>query len=469
MQINIFVFMIIVSKTISNITIPKFESYEKINNFVFKYFSGKSITIVSNATYVDDIPFSLKVATQIITNLDGMNTILQAHSNFIFLDRTIFSFLGTLNAFNRSRNWSSSSKFLVIFENIEKQQTIAAFRKLWEVNIYNAVIFTNFKTSFTWYPYSTESNCGKTINIVKTKRINPFIKKIPYKLDNCKFSIANCPYVLFYDNKTNTGVTTSLIDTLGEKINLNISVLKYPDYLQHFVKYGNFDLLVYNLETFDLDAAVYGSYYGTRLTSYQCEYSVAAFINFFVIILPPRSRIEPNMVLVFAGNLYIPIVVTFIVLIIVWKITTKNSVEETIFTIYKLLVIVQLQFRQLKDIKSSLLLIFILYYCFHINCFHQTKLSSVLTSPVLSPKIKNVEQFLKTDYMLLSEHGIEEMVRPRGRETFNKIKEKRIETENAVGELERFFKEPKYGIAILGSHLNLVKNLQDIEVMYDDP
>ncbi|CAG9839587.1 unnamed protein product [Diabrotica balteata] len=452
----------------SNILPIKNEKFEKLTDFVTKHLNRQSLTLIDNTENMDQIFTSMDVPQRIIRNVSVVEEVVQAFGDFVFIDHTIESFTTTLKLFNQSDKWHSTSKFLILCKNLTDMEMKIVFAKLWRVNIYNAVVSADFKTFFTWFPYSKENNCGKGFNLVNLIS-DPYTEKIPNKLDSCQFNITMGPYKLYFNKTTRRGYLAELSKAIGKKLNLDINIVNVHNYIKSTIVHGTYDLFIYDMETYNIEAGFVGVFHFQQVPNYQAEYSRPSFINYIYILCPPREPIEPNMIMLFSYTMYLPVFAVFLITTFFWKISCKLQFQETIFLVYKLFITLIIDLRKVSNVKTTIYLSLVLWFSYYISTFYQTKLSAILTSPLLTPKIKNLDQFLKSNYRLMGDHALPEFVKPRGEKIVKKIRQKVLDLNNIADDLAKFLKEPTYGIAPSSHILRMIKNVKDIEVMYDDP
>ncbi|XP_072397932.1 uncharacterized protein [Diabrotica undecimpunctata] len=299
--------------------------------------------------------------------------------------------------------------------------------------------------------------------------MDPFSGKIPKKLNLCNFNITIAPTPVYFDEITKTGVYATLTKTIQTQLNLKINIINVHDYIERLTKYDSYDLFIYDMVTYNIDAGFNGALYSRRIPNYECEYTRTVSRDYVYLISPPRRIIEPNMIFVFPYNVYPPLGAVFILSVVIWKILLKIKLKDAIFSMYRLFIMMETEMRNVASLKSTVFLAFLLWFVYHMCTFHQTKLSSALTSPQLTPKIKNLNQFLKSNFILKCDPYVIYALKPRGEEIFREVEKRSLVITNMMIELEQFLKDPTYGFAAITIYLRLVKNLKYAEVMIDDP
>ncbi|KAI2474304.1 Ionotropic receptor 176 [Diabrotica virgifera virgifera] len=455
----------------SKILPEKTEIYTHLPDFIQKYLNKYCISAVVDSNAVGSCLDYLEPPKRIITNITNANKLIQSFGDFVFIQNSIESLVITLTGFNKSQNWHSTSKFLILVRNLTESDLKTVFKQLWIFNIYNAVVSTDFKVFFTWFPYSKENNCGKNYNIIKVETMDPFIGKIPKKLNFCTFNITIGPTLVYFDETTKTGVYATLAKTIQKQLNLNLNLINVHDYIERLTKDDSYDLFIYDMVTYNIDAGFNGALYSRRIPDYECEYTRAVSRDYVYLISPPRQIIEPNMVIVFPYNLYFPLLAVFIISVVIWKILVKIKLKDAIFSMYRLYITMGIEMTNVISLKSvSVFLAFLFFFVYHICTFHQTKLSSVLASPQLTPKVKNLNQFLKSNYIFKCEPYVIYALMPRGEEIFREVEKRHVIITNMMNELGEFLEDPTYyGFAAITIYLRLVKNLKYAELMLDDP
>ncbi|KAI2473909.1 Ionotropic receptor 175 [Diabrotica virgifera virgifera] len=446
----------------------KNEKYEKVTDFVTKYLSRESLTLIHNTENLDEIFSSIDIPQRIITNVSMVEEVIQAFGDFVFIDNTVESFANTLKVFNQSNKWHSTSKFLILFKNLTKMEMKDVFAKLWRVNIYNAVVSIDLITFFTWFPYSKENKCGTSFNLANVTT-DPYTGKVPNKLESCQFNIIIAPYKLLFNETTRSGFLAEVSNAIGKKLNLDMNIVNVPDYIEGLTVYGTYDLFVYDMETYNIDAGFLGLLHYQHVPNYQSEYSRSSIVNYLYLICPAREPIEPNMIMLFSYTLYLPIGAVLLMTILLWQIPCKLQLEETIFLVYKLFITLSMDLRKVSNAKTTIYLSLFLWFSYHISTFYQTKLSAILTSPSLTPKMKTLDQFLKSKYPLVGDHALPTFLTHRDEDTVKKIRQKLIGFVDIVDDVAKFLKGPKYGFAPSSHILRMIKNVEDLEVLYDDP
>ncbi|KAI2474347.1 Ionotropic receptor 178, partial [Diabrotica virgifera virgifera] len=474
MLFNVFLFysfIIVCNSSFGFKILPeKTEIFTHLSDFIKKYLNKYCISAVADSNALDSCLNYLESPNRIITNMTNENKLIQSFGDFVFIQNSIESLLITLTAFNKSHNWhSSTSKFVILIRNLTKSDIETVFKQLWMFNIYNAVVSTNFEAFFTWFPYSTENNCGKNYNIIKVKTMDPFIGKIPNKLDFCNFSITIGDAPSQFNRTTKTGCYATLAKTIQAQLNLNMNFINVHDYIDYLIKHDSYDLFIYDMETYNIDAGIHGDLYSRHIPNYQCEYSRTMNRGYLYLISPPRRIVEPNMVVVFSYDLYFPLGAVFIISVVIWKILVKIKLKDAIFSMYRLFITMGTEMSNVATLKSMIFLAFLLFFVYHISTFHQTKLSSVLTSPQLTPKIKNLNQFLKSKYLLKCREFVISILKLRGEDIVRQVLKRRLDISNSMKDLEEFLRNPEYGFVTMSFFLRLVKNIQYAEVMIDDP
>ncbi|KAI2474207.1 Ionotropic receptor 171, partial [Diabrotica virgifera virgifera] len=430
-----------------------------------------STMIISSQSNIDhDIVFSPN-PKRIITNL-AKNGLLHKDENIIFVERNLVDFQRTLNLFNKSSRWQSKSKFLVILEELNNDNDmITLFQSLWRINIYNAVVDLGSNRFYTWYPYAKENQCGTKFNIKRVEEEDPLIGKIPRKLHNCNLNIISpiSEFKIYYDDNGKKGFIPSYLNTVGKKLGLKVNFKSINNYFKHQSKYGNHELLMYDLETFNIEGAIYGAHFDMLLPGYQCEYSTTMYKTIMYLICPPRRQMVPNLLVLFSLKIYFIYMLSILLIAVVWKLFCRLQFGVALMDTYRLFVALQTGVKRILNPKTSLFLMLVIWYSTHMNLFYQTELSSKLTSPTLTPKIKTIEDFLNSDLKVCSNPAMDVMMLPRGLDTYNRFTSKTINSVNFLEAFNLFLEKPEHAYILLSNLLYQLKNIKDFEVMYDDP
>ncbi|KAJ3651809.1 hypothetical protein Zmor_017819 [Zophobas morio] len=391
--------------------------------------------------------------------------------NYIFVEDN----LQTLNAslikiiytINARRN------FLVIFQkNTTEDELKSAFQALLGYYIYNVVILTNLTQFFTWYPYNNENRCGKIVTLA-TEQANPFKNKIPNDLGGCSVSVtwSNLTWTIKSPfDKSDPGYAAVALDTIAQKLNLQLDYLRHQlDYYYFAIRDGNFKVLCKYIETEKIDL----SFTIGHVTDKPCpELETMKPILLYPqnFAFPPRKPIRNNdkIFSMFRKEIWWTLLASFFTMWLLWKTVTKQSYQNSFFSIIQLLVQCMISKVPQKQLPRFVLFIF-LFFVMNINWFYVSQMSSVLTQPSYEPQIKNIEDIIKYNKKLNFYPFFKQFLLSYGNETCEKLMALRMTDLDSIAlhdySLQSFVDDADYGIVMQETDLVLFRDSQKLQVL----
>lgn len=442
----------------------------ELEEFIYTYLSDKLLIIITSDKFNNDTIFSIHLKKTIITNISKVEKLC---GNFIFQVTEVSYLHSLMNKFNLTANWSKcSSKFLFIVSKIQDGSKIKSiFALLWSYYIYNVVIYTN-NNFYTWYPYDRINNCGQSVNtIIKYTNKNPYVDKIPNELEKCRINITFEPFKIIIDPTGKKGMIGSFVHTIFDVMKVKVDITK-SNYVSEHVKTGNYDNLIYLLETQNIEFAPYSAHYGTQMRNYQCEYTRWVIEENFYVATLPRRPIGSNLLLVFSDSVFVLHILTLITIVFIWKFLNNIHFVSSFWNIFKLFLTYQINLNKIEKSISLIFILFVSWYITHFNIFYQTNLSSLLMRPRLTPKINTLDDFVLTDQKVVIPGTVKYFLSTRGPEFYQKITQKMIEItsiELYVSNFTQYLNKSKYAMTVSTADLLSIKNAEYIEVILKDP
>ncbi|KAJ3652048.1 hypothetical protein Zmor_018047 [Zophobas morio] len=363
-----------------------------IEKFILKNFQ-KTLVLISKNFDNDKLTSILHLHCPKLIVQPKNTPNLELFNNYLIIEQNATTLSSSINMLKHKIN--KRGYFLVMFlQDAREDETKSAFETLWRSYIHNIVIYINWSSLVTWYPYKFKNRCGTIINPVRVQSSNPYKNKIPKVLNGCSFNVTwdELPLALKNPfNKSDPGFSIRVLDTVGEAIKANVIYLeqnvKSSAGLNNMDAAWKNELLQRSIDLTFLTSGIFGP------VGPEFELSVSYFQTYIFFVLPPRRKItsSTNTLVVFSTEIWSLIITTVVLMTILWKVLTRRSFKWCFFQILKLMLQVPIQ-RIPSSTLMRIVFVFFFIYAANLNWIYVSELSSILSKPSYEPKISTVEE-----------------------------------------------------------------------------
>ena len=465
-----------ISKSLIIIVFIQIITAHTLKNFMEQHFNKETVVIISfNFRNWNKFVQSLlnEIRPKIITNPQNFNKMATTSKNYIIVEDTPEILNASLEKL--LYNIDHKGRFLIIFQNnLTEDDVRTTFKTLWNYYIHNTVIVTNSTNFHTWYPYNSENHCGSTINLVTNpKSLNMFAHKIPPTFNGCNVSITwnNFSYAIRTpQDRLNPGFAIRSLETIAELLKIRINYLsENTNYFHENSKVGSYETLTEDMTTrkIDLGFVIIGL---THRLSNKVQLLKPFFKSKYYFVFPPRKKIHASqkMFAIFSATTWSVIFVSFVAMTFVWKYLNRVSLPSSFFFVF------QMSFQsvcQPKEMVFRLVFLLFVLYVTYLSWFYLGKMSSILTRPSYEPKIKKIDDIIRSDKRLIFKTMFERYLATFGNQTFENLIKRRIEDSNEMHYyeiIENFVRRKDHGIIMAGTDLAWIKNWESLEIVYRD-
>nr|CAI5848210.1 unnamed protein product [Callosobruchus analis] len=275
--------------------------------------------------------------------------------------------------------------------------------------------------------------------------------------------------LMYMDNTLKHGYLAPYLETLGEKLGVILKI-HIGDYLKDFIKTGNFESVGQAISGNELDAIFYGGLNEARINNCQCDYSNIIYFTCHVLLLPSKPPLGSTFqifdlyCIAFLGT-------SLLSLIIIWRYYYDISYTQSIDDVFSLLQCSKINTRKYGQVRNNIILGLLIICFMEIAIFYQTGLTTEITKPKLSPKRKYLEDVTDTNLMILNgRHTADHLLPGRSQYVRDHFKRHSLEVDLAIGgKLKYFVNNPNVIANVDSLWLKLIKNPDQIEILYNDP
>lgn len=427
-----------------------------LEEFISRHFFERTLVVVtSNVANMDPkLTFILNlIQPKLITTPKNIPN-FQRFKHYIITESNVNRLSSSVNLLKDSIN--TRGQFLVIIQNNTTESDIKSLlMEMLHFYIYNVVIYANWSTFLTWYPYNSENHCGTTINIVKSK-LNPFDNKLPTHLNRCPIVVpwnrirlaVKTPF-----NKTDPGHGIRVIDTIGEKLNATIIYTENNELVENSVN---------EYMTFALAAGSKRRFVGSPL-----DISFFYVESYCFFVLPPRRKItsSASTLVVFSKQIWTMLSVSVVLMTILWRHMTKLPLRTCCFQITRLLLQGTLRRMYLYSTFNRLVCGMFLLYTLFLNWIYVSQLSGILSKPSYEPKITTIGELASSnkklelsgvwERFLSADIKYKDLVKKQIKLNFTSVDE----------QIKHFVQQPDYGLILTHNRLMFIKNFEQLELL----
>lgn len=127
-------------------------------------------------------------------------SIIESNINYIALPNVTEDLINILSNLLNYQRWNNEMKHLVIIDHDKRADIRKMLLLLWQYDVYNVVVVSP-TTAYTWYPYNSNSKCGKHMKVrssnICSLVFDPFENKVPNG-KNCVLKVIWQDFVKIY-------------------------------------------------------------------------------------------------------------------------------------------------------------------------------------------------------------------------------------------------------------------------------
>lgn len=328
--------------------------------------------------------------------------------NYVLFGKTLLTLRTVTQKLINSKYWGvkecMTKRVLVfIFSEINSEEI---FNLFWKNNLYNVILikFTNnFTEVFTANPFTNSSRCGLIVNLeykgTCEKMENIFFSKYPRTLKGChvNLNLLNIVYPadLISENFTSKkpGIFVKPMKIISEIYQLNVTTTKLDQ--KDVKQYQKMFILDYSKTNSNevLFGIVDNLYIYTQLESTK-----SCFDDTYCWILSKPDKLSNVKIMasIFNKAIWTYIIIIFVTSYIVMSISIKYkndrfATSSLLLDLYRVTVASALnKLPQTRVLKC--LLMFYVFFTYHVNTYFQAKLGSILTAPLYEKEITTFEE-----------------------------------------------------------------------------
>ncbi|KAJ3651807.1 hypothetical protein Zmor_017817 [Zophobas morio] len=448
------------------------QTVKPLEDFIWQNFNKETIILISsNLDTLDDrLIFILYLPQPKLIIHPKKSPNLEIFNNYIITETNLTSLSLSINSLKYKTQ--TKGRFLIIpHKDFSEDETKSAFETLWSHYIYNVVIYINWTSFVTWYPYSFENHCGTVFNLMENIKF-PYDNKIPRRLQGCSINASWDELALAIKNpldKRDPGYSVRLLDTVAEKTNANIIYLKrnakyMSNGIKQFSKWKN-ELLE---QTIDLAFVIKNV---PEPLGPEFEMSVSYFETYCFFVLPPRRKItsSTNTLVIFSAEIWSLIAITIIFMTVLLKNFTERSLQHCFFEVIRFMLQSSIK-RVPKTTLTRFTFVFFFFYNCNLSWIYVSQLSGVLSKPSYEPKISTIQDLALSNKVLRFNNLWDQFF--KGRIFEKEIFEKKIsipdEKNSFKDQLTEFLKNLDHGFINSNSRMHFIKNYEKLHAVSHD-